>query len=405
MLNPTKTVDELITALSYIIDIKGRRNTYHAWRIAVLSAKIAKNRQDAKRRKEIFYAGLLCDISGVEFPRHITYYLKRVDPVSRNLLLSHPIISAQLISDIPNMASCAKLILDHHEWVNGAGYPRAKTKKYIPLGSQLIRIADAIDLALQTNPIVSLKQLKKRLSLNIDKEYSKNIFRSALDILKKDSLFNKIKRANNIPVIFHALKERIGPIHIPSKVDAVGTSLAVAAQIIDTKHPYTSGHSQRVSRYALACALAMKLNHDEVTGIKWAGLIHDIGKLNVARRILDKPGHLTRKEFQEVKRHPLLTQKIMEMIPSLKDIALMAASHHERFDGSGYPFGLKDQEIPLGARILGVCDAFDAMTSSRPYRKPLPPEAACQEIEKESGRQFDLEITKHALPIFRSLCL
>jgi len=171
------------------------------------------------------------------------------------------------------------------------------------------------------------------------------------------------------------------------------------------KHPYASGHSLRVSRYAMAIALAMRLSHDETTRIRWAGLIHDIGKVSVPRNILDKPGSLTPEEFQEVKKHVVYTKDIMQMMPSLKEIIPVAACHHEYFDGSGYPQGLKGQEIPLGARILTICDAFDAMISNRPYRNPLTPEQACQEIEKLAGKQFDPGLTAKAVQLFRSFGL
>ncbi|MDD5154901.1 MAG: HD-GYP domain-containing protein [Candidatus Omnitrophica bacterium] len=208
-----------------------------------------------------------------------------------------------------------------------------------------------------------------------------------------------------MPEIFRDTQKTIGPIHIPPKIDAVGTALEVISQIIDMKHPYSSGHSLRVSRYAIAIALAMNLSHDEITLIKWAGLIHDIGKLNVSRRILGKRSTLTSGEFKKVREHAHFTEEITSMIPSLKDLVPIASSHHEYFDGSGYPQGLKDGQIPLGARILCICDAFDAMTSNRPYRNPLTPEDACREIIRSSGKQFDPDIVKISIPLLKNLGL
>jgi putative nucleotidyltransferase with HDIG domain len=243
------------------------------------------------------------------------------------------------------------------------------------------------------------------MSVNINKEFSGYLFERAFGALKENRFFSQMCQRRNIPSLFKEIKEKVGAINMPSKIDAIGTTLEVFAQIIDMKHPYASGHSLRVSRYAMACALAMNLEHDEITRIKWAGLIHDIGKLSVTRRILDKPTELTRKEFNEVKKHAQTTHKMMEMISTLKEITPIASAHHEYFDGSGYPLGLKGSEIPLGARILTICDAFDAMTSNRPYRNPLTPEVACWEIEKRSATQFDPEIVKYAIPLFRNLCL
>ena len=183
-----------------------------------------------------------------------------------------------------------------------------------------------------------------------------------------------------------------------------GTTLEVISQIIDMKHQYSSGHSLRVARYAMSSALAMKLSHDDVTSLKWAGLIHDIGKLSISRRILDKPSGLTPHEYMEIKKHVVLTRNIMDMIPSLEAVKPMASCHHEYYDGSGYPLGLKGEEIP-GARILTVCDASDAMISNRPYRAPLTPQQACEEIEKNAGTQFDPRVVNETISIFRNLGL
>jgi HD-GYP domain-containing protein (c-di-GMP phosphodiesterase class II) len=405
IVDPTRTVNELINIITYITDVEEDKKIYHSWRVAVLSVKIADDKSDSKKLKDIFYAAMLHDIGGVGFPYHIIHYLQRNDKTSKSILLSHPIVGAQLVSEIPQMTDAAKLILDHHEWINGQGYPRAKSGSSIPLGAQLIRIADSIDILLQSGTRYTLKKLRNKMSLNVNKEYHRRLFDSSFDILSHNRFFSKIYRRSNVPEIFKDIQNKTGPIHISSRIDAVGTVLEVVSQIIDMKHPYSSGHSLRVSRYAIAIALAMNLSHDEITHIKWAGLIHDIGKLRVSRRILSKRSGLSSREYTKVKEHAYFTHEITSMIPSLKDIVAVASGHHERFDGSGYPSGLKEDQIPLGARILGICDAFDAMTSNRPYRNPLTVEDACREIARLSGKQFDPDIVKVSLPLLKNLGL
>lgn len=402
-INPPKTIDELITTLSCVIDIDEGRKNYHSWRVAILSTLCAKNSLSPEQLKYLFYAALLHDIGGVGFTIHIIHYLKRRDKASYNILLSHPIIGAELISKIPQMGPAAKFISDHHEWIDGHGYPGAKQGKFIPWGSQVIRIADSIDIFLQIGRIRKLKALKDKMSLNINKEYSQKLFLRAFSILKKNRLFYKIYPAKNVTAIFEEVHEKVGLLRIPLKTDAIGKALEAVAQIIDMKHPFTSGHSLRVSRYAMAIALSMNFSHDEVTRIKWAGLIHDIGKLNISRRILDKTTALTREEYRKIQKHTIETYKIINLISTLREITPVATAHHEHYDGSGYPFGLKKEQIPQGARILAVCDAFDAMTSNRPYRKPPTFKEACRELKRMSGKQFDPEIIEYALPLFSSL--
>ena len=403
--DPTKTVNELVNAISYITDIEDERKIYHSWRVACIGAVISEGQRTPKKLKEIFYAALLHDIGGVGFPYHIIHYLMRNDRTSKSILLSHPIIGAQLVSSIPQMSEAAKLILDHHEWINGEGYPRAKAGTTIPFGSQVIRIADAADIFIQTDRVRNFTQLAKKLSETSGEEYPRKLLEEALRRLARGSLIKDLLKPERVPQVFEELQKTVGPIHVSPMIDAVGSTLEVVSQIIDMKHPYSSGHSLRVSRYAMAIALAMNLGHDDITRIKWAGLIHDIGKLHVSRKILTKRAKLTSSEYKKVKAHATFTKDILDIIPSLKDIVAFASSHHEHYDGTGYPLGLHGKDIPLGARILVICDAFDAMTSNRPYRNPLTPEAACREIKRMSSKQFDPDIAKIALPIFKNLGL
>ena len=165
------------------------------------------------------------------------------------------------------------------------------------------------------------------------------------------------------------------------------------ATAIDAKDAYTKGHSHRVSAYSAVVAEKMGWSSAEVEGIRVSGLLHDIGKIAVDKFIINKATPLTHNECRELNSHPVVGYEILSNIHfPWKGIALMTRGHHEKVDGTGYPDRLKSEEIPLGARVMALVDAFDAMTTDRPYRPRLSFREAVEEIRKYRGRQFDEDV-------------
>ncbi len=166
------------------------------------------------------------------------------------------------------------------------------------------------------------------------------------------------------------------------------------ASAVEAKDSYTRGHSEKVMELAVLLARRMGLESDELEVVRFAGLLHDIGKIGVPEQILNKPGRLTPAEFEEIKKHPQAGFNIISDVASMKPLLPLIRHHHETFNGKGYPEGLAGGEIPLGARILSVTDSYDAMTSNRVYRRALNREGALAVIDKEAGRQFDPDIAR-----------
>lgn len=166
------------------------------------------------------------------------------------------------------------------------------------------------------------------------------------------------------------------------------------AKAIDANDPYTAGHSRRVAQYAKMLASKMDFSPDEIEEIYYAGLIHDVRKLGIDNKIINKNGRLTDEEFAEIKRHPTLGYEILKDISVKGKFADGAKCHHERIDGRGYPEGLDGKEISPLARIIAVADAYDAMTSKRSYRDVLPQAAVREQIEKGVGTQFDPKVAR-----------
>lgn len=169
---------------------------------------------------------------------------------------------------------------------------------------------------------------------------------------------------------------------------------------IETKDTYFQGHSKRVHRYAMQMARHLNMPAEEMEALKWAAVLHDIGKIGIPERILCKPGKLTEKELDLIKQHPMKGRTILEPIRQLRPSMDAIAYHHENYNGTGYPEGLKAEAIPLTARIIAVADTFDALTSQRSYREPKAPRQALQVMEQVAGTRLD----PHLVKVFKTSC-
>jgi diguanylate cyclase (GGDEF)-like protein len=169
-------------------------------------------------------------------------------------------------------------------------------------------------------------------------------------------------------------------------------SIMAIANTIDAKDTYTSGHSVRVAKAAEEIAKRLGWNEEEIHNLHYVALLHDIGKIGVPDAILNKPSKLCNEEFAIIKKHPMIGNEILKDIHMIRHVAEGALYHHERYDGKGYPYGLKGEEIPLYGRIIGVADAYDAMTSNRVYRPKLKTKQVIAEFERGKGTQFDPQL-------------
>jgi putative nucleotidyltransferase with HDIG domain len=184
-----------------------------------------------------------------------------------------------------------------------------------------------------------------------------------------------------------------------SVIQTVG-SLIMA---IEEKDKYTRGHSHRVAFYSSMVAQTMNLSNEEKKELEYAALLHDVGKIGISEQILNKPGRLNNIEYEMIKSHPSKGVKILEPLKFLDNILPIIEAHHERYDGKGYPHGLIHEQIPMLARIICVCDAYDAMTSDRSYRKPMAKELALEEITSSSGSQFDPTVVEAFITTYHAI--
>lgn len=208
--------------------------------------------------------------------------------------------------------------------------------------------------------------------------------------------FPVMKKANNV---FHipSFSTALGLLGIAEEAERLKLENAKTAELmartilkaLDCKDHYTFGHSMRVAYFSLVTGRELGLNDEEMHQLELCALFHDIGKIGTPDHVLNKPSRLSEEEFLVMKQHPELTYEILKEYPAFSEVAHNARHHHERWDGRGYPAGLKGEEIPLFSRVILIADTFDAMTSTRVYRKGLPYEVAFDELTQFTGSQFD----------------
>ena len=263
----------------------------------------------------------------------------------------------------PESTAQAIRSLDEH-WC-GLGYPEGLSEEQIPLLARIANIAQAVEVIHTSGGVrAALDVARDRRGSWFDPQLVDLIVRWERDV----EWWRKLHAANVRDQVVAA--EPVDRVRLADD-DGLDDVAQAFSDIIDAKSPYTSRHSSRVADYARALATVLGLDVDEQRRIYRAGLLHDIGKLGVSNRILDKAGALTTAEWQQVFQHPKYTLSILSQVSAFGDFAWTAALHNEKLDGSGYPWGLKAKQLDRASRILAVVDIYDALTTERPYREGM----------------------------------
>ncbi len=387
---------ELVAALSMVLDIEESRKLFHAWRVALLAWMMAERSSPAEEA-QVFYAGLLHDIGAMGLDDHIVHQVMRSDGQLHPIVLSHAEKGAEIVAEIPGLGPAAAYIRQHHEHWDGGGFPARLAGDAISWPAQLLQTADLFDVMLR-RPNSSVDDVLRSMQYRVGKDLSPAAYDALLDVMDDQEFRRGVAVDGTLAQLMQDALSRMPEI-VFTEADPVQATIRVFARIIDAKHAYTAGHSQRVARYTVSLARKLGLAPEQVHKLETAALLHDFGKIAVPRAVLDKPAKLTEQELQVVRQHPGRTMELLKTISGLKDLALDAGCHHERFDGKGYPFGMRGAEIPLGARIIALADTFDAITSLRPYQVLRSPEDAAQVIARGQNSQFDPELASVAVRV------
>ncbi|HEY4142339.1 MAG TPA: HD domain-containing phosphohydrolase [Pseudolabrys sp.] len=271
--------------------------------------------------------------------------------------------------------------LDEH-W-DGGGQPARLTSEDIPVYSRIALVAQIADVFQMTNGVEAAKQeIRNRTGTWFDPRVTE-----AFERVAGDEEFWRVLRSDELETRIFELE----PAQDRTVVDEdyLDDIAAAFAQVIDSKSPFTRGHSERVTLFADLIAEQLGFEPERRRWLKRAALLHDIGKLGVSNSILDKPDKLDDDEWVAMKTHTTLGETILSRIAAFRDIATIAGSHHERLDGKGYPRGLAGDQISLDVRIVTTADIFDALTADRPYRKAMPADKAFSIMSEMEGTHID----------------
>lgn len=280
----------------------------------------------------------------------------------------------------PDATASAIRALDEH-WC-GLGQPTGLRGEDIPLLARIANIAQTVDVFYISGGVeAALKVVRERRGRWFDPALADLVLRWKRDREFWQSLDGAVLRETVLGIEPGAHSRRVDS----DGLDAIARSFA---EIIDAKSPYTARHSFNVADYAQRISARLGYSAPEQARIHRAGLLHDIGKLGVSNRILDKPGRLDPEERGAIEQHPRFTWEILQRVEAFTDIAWLAAVHHEKLDGSGYPWGLRADQLDEPSRILAVADIYEALSADRPYRAGMPYAQALDILKKESGTKL-----------------
>jgi HD-GYP domain-containing protein (c-di-GMP phosphodiesterase class II) len=361
----------------------------HGPMVAMLSSQLGREMGLSKAQcSELFFGAILSDMGMVGLAEDAWENpIPELSADVRERVQRHPQRSEERVRGVPHLQELAPLLRHHHEWWDGGGYPDGLRAQEIPVGARILRLADTVSALGQKRPhrgALSPEEIREIVEKGLGAEFAPDVGDCYLSLSRSEAIPHFDRESYRHTVM------RAAESLLPEEVSPLSTSqlLTIIANLIDAKDPYTAGHSRRVAVLSVAVAEQLELDAHTRSTLWAGGYLHDLGKLAVPLRVLAKSGRLTNEEFEYIRAHPSDGAAILEGIPTLQHLTTGVRYHHEKWDGSGYPEGLSGDRIPLVAQIMAVCDAYDAMTSTRAYRNSRDPEFARGEVAKESGSHF-----------------
>lgn len=364
---------DLLMTISRVFDLNGISYSKHSRQVAYTSWRLAETLGLPDQEQiRVIKAGLVHDI-GISSSVVRQQLFENVE-IPGELSYEHSVKGSKMLSEIDCLQDIAPIIYYHHHCYDGNNPDRLGGKE-IPLLAQIIHIADRVCVSIKSGYVLTQKErileaIKRYSGTHFDPE----LVDSIIKLGQKSYIWLDIVSEYLESLLEERLQNELTYLDLSS----VRSICVMLAHAIDDKSPYTFRHSVGVAKVAVKLATDAGMDRDDIAQIELAGLLHDIGKLAIPDAILDKPGKLTKEEMEIMKQHTYHTYRVLSKVPAFKKIAWWGGAHHEKLDGSGYPFGVNGSQLDLGCRIVAVADIFQSLNEDRPYRPALP----ADEIQK-----------------------
>ena len=372
---------ELLSAISKVVNLAEYKDVNHAQRVAVYSLRLAESigMSDPFELTQIYCAGLLHDIGEIGIPDFLLFRKGKLNEDEFQLLTTHTRLGKQIAEEIPFLKEGARIILWHHERYDGTGYPEGLCGRETPLEAQIVSLCDALDNIRRGGLFSEPAQWKQELTRFSAIQFNPNLVLPAIRLVESGAL-EKIELSEDEISLLKVIDED-KELSSQLKENFISIIVNFFGTLIEAKHKDSAAHSKRVSRLARRIGERMGLSELELDTLELAGFLHDIGKMGVPSSVLDKPGALTKEEFELVKKHPEYSAEILAPLLGFKEVAVAVKHHHEKWDGTGYPDGLARYDIPLFSRIVFLADVADALAHL--------PEVSADRAKREGARISD----------------
>lgn len=357
-------------------------------------------------------AAQIHDIGQSEVPAEIMLSPKHLSDEEFAFIKQHCEVGADILSKIDFPWPISSIVLQHHENFDGSGYPAGLCGEEICIESRIIRLADCYESLISHRPhrdAMSMEAAKAFIGEHSGHYFDPVLVKHLFELLEDGYQFPEVLHIKNMEsrpdfvnrsLLFntdpdHCLKETDANLALRENlehaelVQAVERSIEAIAKTLELRDPYTAGHQKRVADVSVMIGREMGMSDFDLEGLRLAAVVHDIGKIKIPISILTKPRRLNDVEFQLMRTHPRASYDILQGLEMPWPVADIAHQHHEAWDGSGYPQGLKGEDILLQARIMMVADIIESMSSSRPYRPALGVDAAVSEVKRLRGSKLD----------------